>query len=123
MHAVSSVGDTPLHEAAGYGQAAFCKMLLRRGANPRACSTKGKTPLEYAQSRGYPACVSHLEAFVQKAKAQDAADRAAREAREAAQREAAEQLAEAATPSSLKKGRRTSSAPSPKSSPRAVAVT
>lgn len=73
MNARTSSGDTPLHDAAGYGQAAFCKMLIRRGADSRARSNKGKRAFDYAQARGYPACVAHLEAAEAKLVAQDAA--------------------------------------------------
>ena len=77
MEAVTTFGDTALHDAAGYGQAAFCKMLLRRGANVRAKSTKGKTPLDYAHARGYPGCLVHLHAFEDKLRSEEAAARAA----------------------------------------------
>ena len=88
LDVVTSFGDTPLHDAAGYGQADFCQMLLRRGANPHVMANKGKTPLQYARARGYPACVTLIE----EAEAQLAAQDAARSAREAVERLGAERV-------------------------------
>lgn len=134
MDAVTIAGDTPLHDAAGYGQAAFCKMLLRRGANPRVRSTKNKSPLDYAQARGYPACVAQLEAFEAKARTQEAAAKAAREAAEREASEACRAKAQATAPGAApaaSRRRGSFSAPaaaapstaSPKSSPRTGATT
>ena len=77
LEVTTTFGETPLHDAAGYGQAGFCKMLLRRGANVLAEDTKSKTALSYATSRGYPACVTLLKSFEEKAKAQQQAEAAA----------------------------------------------
>ncbi|XP_015570576.1 ADP-ribosylation factor GTPase-activating protein AGD3 [Ricinus communis] len=41
-------GQTPLHRCILRGRAAFAKLLLSRGADPRAINGEGKTPLEIA---------------------------------------------------------------------------
>lgn len=133
MNALTSAGESPLHDASGHGQATFCKMLLRRGANPRIRSNRGKTALDYAQARGYPACAAHLEVSEAKAKVQEAAERAAREEadRASAEEERARLKTEAAAlnasivselasaPSAAAaRRRRPSNGGSPKASPR-----
>ena len=65
-------------------------MLIRRGADPLARSNQGKTPLNYASTRGYPQCVVLLEAAEAKVREQAAAQKALREQ---AEREEAEERA------------------------------
>ena len=43
---------TPLHKAAGVGQADNVRLLLQHGAHPDALTADGLTPLEYALQRG-----------------------------------------------------------------------
>ncbi|MCC6695719.1 MAG: ankyrin repeat domain-containing protein [Candidatus Hydrogenedentes bacterium] len=44
-----SSNNTPLHSAAGYGNADVVKMLLERGADPTATNDFGQTPLDIAK--------------------------------------------------------------------------
>jgi len=40
-------GETPLHRAAAYGNAAIIKMLLGAGAEPSAKDANGDTPISW----------------------------------------------------------------------------
>ncbi|QQK46177.1 Ankyrin repeat-containing protein, putative [Penicillium digitatum] len=45
-------GNTPLHQAASYGQLPIVRLLLARGADRRSVNTLGKTPLHLAAELG-----------------------------------------------------------------------
>lgn len=51
VHARDYQGDTALHAAAGFQQAASVRMLLRHGADPHASNRQGHTPLHHGLAR------------------------------------------------------------------------
>ena len=56
-------GNTPLHGAAGFGQAEMARWLLDNGANPYALDFNGKTPVELAQANGHSVVVEMLRPY------------------------------------------------------------
>src|SRR5690242_9992554 len=52
--------SSALHDACLYGHTALVKMLLSKGADPHAKTTKGWTPLHSASWTGHTECVTVL---------------------------------------------------------------
>ena len=55
--------SSPLHAAAGFGQAAMARWLLDHDANPYAADFEGKTPIERAEEGGFTEIVEMLRPF------------------------------------------------------------
>ena len=64
-------GGTPLHEAAGQGDAAAINALLAGGADPNAQNKEGATPLHKAARYGHAAAINVLLAGGADPKARD----------------------------------------------------
>lgn len=60
LTATDERGWTLLHQEALAGSAATVRVLLAAGANPRAQTKQGKTPLQLAQSLGWDKVVALL---------------------------------------------------------------
>jgi ankyrin repeat protein len=56
-------GNTPLHGAAGFGQAEMVRWLLDHDANPYALDFNAKTPIEVAQANGHTVIVEMLRPY------------------------------------------------------------
>lgn len=55
--------SSPLHAAAGFGQAAMARWLLDHDANPYAADFEGKSPIERAEEGGFSEIVDMLRPF------------------------------------------------------------
>ncbi|CAB0044590.1 unnamed protein product [Trichogramma brassicae] len=53
IDATNELGNTPLHEAVGYGSKETIELLLRRGADPNLANAEGQTPL-HVMCKMYP---------------------------------------------------------------------
>ena len=53
VNAAQAGGFAPLHQAAANGKKDVVLLLLKYGADPRACCDQGKTPAAYARERGH----------------------------------------------------------------------
>jgi ankyrin repeat protein len=60
MNSIDALGCTPLHWAAGRGDARCVATLLNYGADPNILNTQLKTPISYAAQRDHIDCVCLL---------------------------------------------------------------
>jgi uncharacterized protein len=63
MRDVRTKGETPLHRAAAYADAATIRYLLENGADPAARDANGDSPLTWASEHLRPGEILHLLAF------------------------------------------------------------
>lgn len=63
MRDVRTVGETPLHRAAAYGDAAMIRLLLEHGADKEARDANGDSPLTWASRHLRPGAILALLAF------------------------------------------------------------
>lgn len=63
MRDVRTVGETPLHRAAAYADAATIALLIERGADPTARDAHGDSPLTWASRHLRPGSILALLAF------------------------------------------------------------
>ena len=56
-------GSTALHEAAFFGRASTCRVLVDESSSLAAvCNSEGKTPFQVAKARGKAECAAILKA-------------------------------------------------------------
>lgn len=67
-------GNTPLHGAAGFGQAEMVRWLLDHDVNPYALDFNAKTPVEVAQANGHTVIVEMLRPYTDLDKKGDLVD-------------------------------------------------
>jgi ankyrin repeat protein len=59
-------GDTPLHNAAYWGNVDVVRLLLVYGADPTVKDKDGKTPLDLARAKGRRKVVSVIEEWLRR---------------------------------------------------------